>query len=184
MSPLSASSGYDQALSSAYSTGSTSPISPQDTANALHRTPYPFSNVAGISPTSIENGHPAFNDLLDRRNSTEDHFNDFGINGFGAASQSRFPSDFGPSSSSAMMRQKHASDMFRHIAPQATHGFKVEPTSNTGFQDGYQYAMGNPQADLPLRLPVTTMGVDETLSRMKLQSHPGQGGTDLQSFIR
>ena len=115
--------------------------------------------------------------MLDRRGSGNDHFDGgFGMNGnFGA--QSHFPQD----SSSMSIRSRNGPDsMFRHVAPQATHGVKFEQGTN-GFQENYQYPGGNPQADL--RLPITTMGVDETLSRMKLQSHP-QGGTDLQSFIR
>lgn len=153
----------------------------KDPANSLHRPPY---NFTGVVPSNVENAHATFNDLiLDRRPSNNDHLDDFGLNGaFGGPS--RFPGDFShPSGSSMPMRTKPGPEVFRHVAPHATHGFKVEP-SNSSFQDGYQYGVSAPQSELSLRLPVTAMGVDETLSRMKLQPHSGQGGTDLQSFIR
>lgn len=108
---------------------------------------------------------------------------DFGLNGtFGGPS--RFPVDFPHASGSSIpIRSKPGPEVFRHVAPHATHGFKVE-SNNSNFQDNYQYGVSAPQSELSLRLPVTAMGVDETLSRMKLQPHSGQGGTDLQSFIR
>jgi hypothetical protein len=96
-------------------------------------------------------------------------------------SASRFSSDFAHGPNGPMSIHSKP-EVFRHVAPQATHAFKIEPTS--GFQDGYSYGMAGPQNELSLRLPVTAMGVDETLSRMKLQGHPGQAGNDLQSFIR
>lgn len=182
-------------LSSSYNGGSGSPVSPPDSASALHRSPYSFSNVPGISPTTVEKvpqefGHAGFQELmLDRRPSNPEHFDDFGLNvpnGFvGAQSRiSGFPSDFShPSAGALPIRPKQPVEMFRHVAPQATHGFKIEPNS-AALQDSYQYGLGGPQSDLALRLPVTTMGVDETLSRMKLQAHSGSTGTDLQSFIR
>ena len=166
-----------------------SPVSPQE--NTLHRPSYHFSTVPGMTPAPVDKvsqeygSHPAFNELmLDRRPSNPEHFDDFGLNmpNFGAQNRvSGFSPEF--SSNGMPIRPKPSLEMFRHVAPQATHGFKVEPSSS-GFQDGFQYGMGGAQSDLALRLPVTAMGVDETLSRMKLQPPPGAGGTDLQSFIR
>ena len=188
-------------LSSSYSGGSGSPVPPQDSATVLHRASYSFSSVPGVAPPTVDkvsqdyNGPAAFSELmLDRRPSNPEHFDDFGLNArnvFGGAPQTRisepmagFPADFSHASGAALPpRQKSSLEMFCHVAPQATHGFKIE-SNNPGFQEGYQYGLGVPQGDLALRLPVTTMGVDETLSRMKLQAHPGSGGTDLQSFIR
>ncbi|KII92822.1 hypothetical protein PLICRDRAFT_37612 [Plicaturopsis crispa FD-325 SS-3] len=193
---------YDMmsSMSSSYSSGKVSPLTPSDAVGGLHHSPGFPSLAKEFSP---QHGFP---DLMpDRRMSNvsngsypPDYPEDYGMSSVNAGlpfnpalpphfqeprlgryhSDGRFPHQSGPPSTiPSQMHHNHGPDVLRGVAPQATHAFQPE---NGGYDDMSQY-MPNPHGDMSLRMP----SVDETLARMKLQSQVGMaGGNDLQTFIR
>ncbi|KAG0694443.1 LAG1-DNAbind-domain-containing protein [Suillus ampliporus] len=71
----------------------------------------------------------------------------------------------------------HIPNMFRGVAPQATHSFRAD-SDIPGYED-VQY-FGNPHTDMSLRMP----SIGDSLPGMR-NGHPGMGSSnDLQAFIR
>lgn len=170
-------------LSSSYSSGKVSPLTPNDSVIGLQST----SGFPGLSNGVGKDGFPSsYNDLIgDRRTSNvstgsfqSDYHDEFGTNGaLGLGFSSSLPPfqeriSHYPGASGL---HRPPIDMMRGVNPHATHG------SLSGFEDFNSIAPGT---DLALRMPGQNIGVDETLSRMKLQPHVSMNATDLQSFIR
>jgi recombining binding protein suppressor of hairless len=185
-------------LSSSYSSGKPSPITPSD-VNGLPHSGFPFSNGQ-----SKDYSHPGYHDsMLDRRLSNvsgsgySSEFNDdfgsigvnsnLGLNGFSSSglppfpdrlgrvqSESRFNSTVPPLGTTAHLGQNHSPDLIRGVAPQATHAF--QPDTRLPSFDDMQFMTPSPAVDYPLRLPAS---VDENMARLRLQ-----GAGDLQTFIR
>ncbi|KAF9010542.1 hypothetical protein BDQ17DRAFT_1387775 [Cyathus striatus] len=179
-------------LSSSYSSGKVSPLTPSDPVPGLHHS-------SGFPPVSGKDFAPhSYPDLADRRlpgvngGYPSDFPEDYPIGNMGgnlpfASNPSlqqypdrigRFPSDrfgsSGPQSSvPSHLPPNHGSDMMRGVAPHATHGVSA--------YDDMHYMTPNPHSDMALRMPT----VDETMARMKLHGHPIMGAAnDLQTFIR
>ncbi|KIP08395.1 hypothetical protein PHLGIDRAFT_29566 [Phlebiopsis gigantea 11061_1 CR5-6] len=178
-------------LSSSYSSGKPSPITPNDVSGLPHPSSFPFSNAQSKDFPS----HPSYHDpMLDRRlsnvngSSYSNEFNDdfnslsvnsgLGINGFPSnlpfpdrlGRDSRFPnSTIPPLSAPSHLTQNHNSELIRGVAPQAT--FRPE-TTLPSFDD-MGFMAPNP---VDYRLPAS---VDENMARLRLQ-----GAGDLQTFIR
>lgn len=172
-------------LSSSYSSGKVSPLTPNDPVIGLQNSPG-FPNIGG---GGVSKDFSNYNDLIgDRRRSSvssgsfqsdfHDDFNGNGALGLG----------FPPPSSLQHFQERishfpggqmhhHSSvDMMRGVNPHATHG-------GVGFDDMGPFPSISPATDLLRTMPSHGMGVDE-LSR-KLQVHAGMAAaTDLQSFIR
>lgn len=169
-------------LSSSYSSGKVSPLTPNDPVIGLQSSPG-FPNLGG----GVSKDFPSnYNDLIgDRRASSvssgsfqSDFHDDFSGNG---ALGLGFP----PPSSLQHFQERishfpgggqlhHRSSL---VNPHAPHG-------GVGFDDMGPFPSISPATDLSIRtMPGHGMGVDE-LSR-KLQVHAGMAAaTDLQSFIR
>ncbi|PAV18769.1 LAG1-DNAbind-domain-containing [Pyrrhoderma noxium] len=142
-------------LSSSYSSGKVSPLTPNDSVIGLQST----SGFPGLSNGVGKDGFPSsYNDLIGDRRTSNVSTGSF---------QSDYHDEFG--------LHRPPIDMMRGVNPHATHG------SLSGFEDFNSIAPGT---DLALRMPGQSIGVDETLSRMKLQPHVSMNATDLQSFIR
>lgn len=178
-------------LSSSYSSGKPSPITPNDVGGLPHGG-FPFSN----GQSKEFPGHPNFHDpLLERRMSgmngsgyssdfNNDDYNPMGVspslgmNGFHTPTAlqydrlGRVPNDARYSNSNMSHMQSHGPELIRGVAPQATH---YRTDSSLPPFDDMQF-MPNPQVDYPLRLP---SGVDGDMARLRLQ-----GAGDLQTFIR
>lgn len=191
--PSSNSNPYDLigSLSSSYSSGKPSPITPNDVSGLPHSSGFPFSNGQSKDFPS----HPGYHETsFDRRLSNvsgsgyssdyNDEYNSMGVNpGLGLSNfppsglpfpdrlgrDSRFPSSLPPP---GHLNQNHGPDLVRGVAPQAT--FRPE-TTLPSFDD-MGFMPPNPTIDYPLRLPAS---VDENMARLRLQ-----GAGDLQSFIR
>ena len=179
-------------LSSSYSSGKPSPITPNDVSGLPHASGFPFSNGQSKDFPS----HPSYHEpMLDRRlsnvngSSYSNEFNDdfnslsvnsgLGINGFPSnlpfpdrlGRDSRFPnSTIPPLSAPSHLTQNHSPELIRGVAPQAT--FRPE-TTLPSFDD-MGFMAPNPAVDY--RLPAS---VDENMARLRLQ-----GAGDLQTFIR
>ena len=190
-------------LSSSYSSGKPSPLTPNDPVGTLqHNSGFPFS--AGTPSKEFSPHHNFPDSILDRRLSTvsngySSEFNEdySGLNvntglGLGAfpPSQSavqqfqdrlgRMPNDsrysaagVPPLSVPTHLHQGHSSDLIRGVAPQATHSYR--PENGMSSYDDIPQFLPNPQVDFPLRIH----SVDENLARLRLQ-----GAGDLQTFIR
>jgi hypothetical protein len=192
-------------LPSSYSSGKVSPLTPSDPVMGLQNSPG-FPSLPGAN--GVAKDYPSqYSDLLaDRRHSNagsfqSDFHDDFGNGALGLggfpppqSSLQHFQERLGryepnghypgtaPSAGSVPSQLHHrpSLDMIRGVNPHATHG------GVGGYDDmGSPFPPMNPTTDLALRMPGQNIGVDETLSRMKLQAHVGMGAaTDLQSFIR
>lgn len=185
-------------LSSSYSSGKPSPLTPNDAVGSLqHNSGFPFS--AGTSSKDFSPHHSFQDPILDRRLSTVSNgytseFNEdysglsvntgLGLGGFNPApvqqfqdrlgrmqNDSRYPSaGVPPLSVPTHLHQSHNNDLIRGVAPQATHSYRPE-NGMSSYDDMNQF-LPNPQVDFPLRM-------DENLARLRLQ-----GAGDLQTFIR
>ncbi|KAH9949603.1 LAG1-DNAbind-domain-containing protein [Amylocystis lapponica] len=194
--------GYDMinGLSSSYSSGKPSPLTPNDgLAGLSHSSAFPFNGQ------SKDFSHPGFQDVLDRRlnnvsngsyqSDFSDDYNNMGVNpamglGFPPSSVQQFQERMGrmqgdarfqssmvpPLAMTPHMHQNNGADILRGVAPHATHNFR--PDGGVSYDDIPQFMAPNPHIDFPLRMPT----VDETLSRMRLQT--SAAATDLQTFIR
>ncbi|KZT10953.1 LAG1-DNAbind-domain-containing protein [Laetiporus sulphureus 93-53] len=192
----SGSPSYDMinGMSSSYSSGKPSPLTPSDGIGNFHHSPgFPFSN----GQSKDFHSHNGFSDVVDRRPSSGSYPSDFnedygGMNvnsamglGFSPSqlqqfqgrmqSDSRYPSVVPPLTVPTHMHQ--GADAMRGVNPHATHGFRSDG-GVPSYDDMPQYLAPNPSIDFPLRIP----SVD--LSRMRLQQSPTSGASDLQSFIR
>ncbi|GBE80676.1 predicted protein [Sparassis crispa] len=180
--------------SSSYSSGKPSPLTPSDGIPSLHYSPGGF-------PNQNKDFHSTFPDVQDRRMSNvstgsyqSEYNTDYGAMGINSAMGIGFPPSqvhqfqdrlrmqpdtrFSGAMVSSMqgslpahLHQSHPADLMRGVNPHATHAFRSEGMS---YDDLPAYMTPNPHVDFPIRIP----SVDETLSRMRLQS------TDLQTFIR
>ncbi|KAA1474216.1 LAG1-DNAbind-domain-containing protein [Dentipellis sp. KUC8613] len=184
---------YDMmSMSSSYSSGKVTPLTPNDPLGGMQHSPFaPTPN--GIKQDYSHN----FPDLMsDRRLSSSNGYqpdmqDDFGLGvnsslGFGAGSLSSFPERMGRYPADSMFTQhqspplhphshSHSPELLRGVAPQATH---YRPEGPSSFDDTMSpYLVPNPQSDLGLHVPV--------LNGMHLQNQNGLGAaTDLQTFIR
>lgn len=172
-------------LSSSYSSGKVSPLTPNDPVSNLHHS-NGFSSVAPGKDFSQN-----YTEMQDRRLSSVNpsgYQNDFaedytmgslnnGLN-FPQSSLQHFPNRFpdtrfnhGGTAMPAHISGSHGPDIMRGVAPHVTHSYGEVP----------HYISPSPHTDMSLRVPT----VDETLARMKLQGHSLMGQpNDLQSFIR
>ncbi|KIK44007.1 hypothetical protein CY34DRAFT_803135 [Suillus luteus UH-Slu-Lm8-n1] len=192
------SSTYDMMSNVSYSSGKVSPLTPNDAMTGIQQSPV-FPHSLGINghQKDFSNGHSYPELLNDRRVSGvsgtgfhNDFSDDYGMNG-GAGyppsalqpfqdrmrlqPDSRFSHPGLPPSVPSHMG--HSPDMFRGVAPQATHSFR--PDSGLPGYDDVQY-FGNPHADMSLRMP----GIGDGFPGMR-NGHPGMGSSnDLQAFIR
>ncbi|KAI0930485.1 hypothetical protein AcV5_007177 [Taiwanofungus camphoratus] len=186
-------------LSSSYSSGRPSPLTPSDGMGSFQQSPsFPFSSG------QAKDFHPqnGYQDGIDRRlnngsagsyqSDFSDDYGSMGVNpGMGLAfppppqmqqfqdrmarlqTDSRFPSSVVPPLTvPTHMHQTPGADLMRGVNPHATHGFRSEGPLPS-YDDMQPFLAPNPQVDFPLRIP----SVDE-LSRMRPQA------TDLQTFIR
>ena len=190
-------------LPSSYSSGKVSPLTPSDPIIGLQNSPG-FPGLPG-GPNGVGKDFPTnYGDMIsDRRSSNvsagsfqSDFHDEFGAGALGLGfpppsslqhfqdrmgrfePNAHFP---GPNGQSASVPPLHRSslDMMRGVNPHATHG------GVGGYEDMGPFPSMAPTSDLALRMPGQGIGVDETLSRMKLQPHVGMAAaTDLQSFIR
>ncbi|KAG5219576.1 LAG1-DNAbind-domain-containing protein [Salix suchowensis] len=169
-------------MSSAYSSGKVSPLTPSDPVGGLqHSSPFPPGK-------DFSNPHQYPDLISDRRLSgvsngsyPSDFDGDYSMGAVGTALPSRrhlfitsltgtVPSHLSPS---------HNDDILRGVAPQATNSFREGGVN--GFPDIPHYLGSNPHPELPLRMPA----VDETLARMRIHGHSVMGASnDLQTFIR
>lgn len=180
---------YDMinSLSSSYSSGKGSPLTPNDPVGGLHHpSAFPGSN----KDYSSQN----YPDMPDRRMSnvsSPNYQNEFSeeyaispINGMPFQLQhfqerlgrfqpgDRFNHSGPPTTVPSHIPPGHS------VAPHATHSFREGGMS--GYDDMPHY-MNSGHQDMSLRMPT----VDETLARMKLQGHSIMGSSnDLQTFIR
>jgi recombining binding protein (suppressor of hairless) len=190
---------YDmlQTMPSSYSNGKVSPLTPSD--------PHPYTPVS--AKEYAQQQQPGYSDLLtDRRLSNTyptDYHDEYAVNGNSAISPHPFST-----------RYQHDTLRYPDTSPSShIHPSGVPPQSTTqayradsamqgyGGSDiaHYHNHIGNhhshphsrphphPHADLSIRMPPPPpTSVDETLARMKLQSHSGMGSAagDLLSFIR
>ena len=192
--------GLVDGLPSSYSSGKVSPLTPSDTVMGLQNSPG-FPTLPGSN--GVGKDYPSqYPDLLDRRHSNagsfqsdfHDDFSNGGLGlGFPAPQQSlqhfqdrlgryepngHYPGAAPAASAPSQLHHRQSLDMIRGVNPHVTHG-------GVGFDEMNQFQPMNPTTELALRMPGQSIGVDETLSRMKLQPHVGMGSaTDLQSFIR
>jgi hypothetical protein len=192
------SSTYDMMSNVSYSSGKVSPLTPNDAMTGIQQSPV-FPHSLGINghQKDFSNGHSYPELINDRRVSGvsgtgfhNDFSDDYGMNG-GAGyppsalqpfqdrmrlqPDSRFSHSGLPPSVPSHMG--HSPDMFRGVAPQATHSFR--PDSGLPGYDDVQY-FGNPHADMSLRMP----GIGDGFPGMR-NGHPGMGSSnDLQAFIR
>lgn len=180
-------------ISSSYSSGKVSPLTPNDSVGSLHHSPaFPPS----VGSKDFPHGFPEL--ITDRRLSNSSGGNypsDYPDEYMGNLNNglpfpsvqnypdrlSRFQGDRFPHSGPAPTVGSHVShhngDILRSVAPHATHSFRPDQ----GYDDMSHHMGQNPHADLSLRMP----SVDETLARMRLQGHPIMGASnDLQTFIR
>ncbi|TFL01582.1 hypothetical protein BDV98DRAFT_507092 [Pterulicium gracile] len=168
-----ASAQYDM-MTSTYSSGKVSPITPSDNG-AIHYSQLPKD----FSPSS------PYRDILSERrlpSYNSDYQDDFNGLTFSpplanyASERARYPDARYQAPSS----QASATDLLRGVAPHATHSFRPDPTST--YDTISQYMDTSPHSEIPLRMPT----VDETLARMKLQQGSSStiGSTDLPTFIR
>lgn len=183
-------------MSSSYSSGKVSPLTPSDPVGGLHG-PTGFPPVGGKD-------FPGFSDVGDRRLpsvATNGYQSDFpedyamgNMNNNGLSFPSsqlqpfqervgRFSDGRFPSSTPNVpphLQHSHSSDIMRGVNPHATtHSFRDAPVS--GYDEIPSYLHPNPHSDMGIRIPT----VDDPLSRMKLQGHPIMGtSNDLQTFIR
>ncbi|KAH7911980.1 LAG1-DNAbind-domain-containing protein [Hygrophoropsis aurantiaca] len=191
---------YDviSSVPSSYSSGKGSPLTPSDPMTGIQHSPV-FPHSIGSSK-DFSNGH-AYPDLLpDRRLSNmsggsyhSEFPDDYGLNngsGYPSAVQhfqdrmggrfqpdSRFPHSSLPPTSVPSHLQH--SEMFRGVAPQATHSFRPD-TGLPGYDEMPQYMGPNPHADMSLRMP----GIGDSFQGMR-PGQPGMGASnDLQTFIR
>jgi hypothetical protein len=194
----SASNSYDIMSNVSYSSGKVSPLTPNDAMNGIQQSPvFPHSMSINGHQKDFPNGHAYPEILTDRRVSgvggaayhsefSEDHY---GMNGAAYPPSALQPFQdrmrFQPESRfshsglppSVPSHMGHSPDMFRGVAPQATHSFR--PDSGLPGYDDIQY-LGNPHADMSLRMP----GIGDGFPSMR-NGHPGMGGSnDLQAFIR
>jgi recombining binding protein (suppressor of hairless) len=191
----SASNSYDIMSNVSYSSGKVSPLTPNDTMTGIQQSPvFPHSMSINGHQKDFSNGHTYPELLTDRRVSGvgggvyhSEFSDDYGMNGAGYPpsalqpfqdrmrfqAESRFSHSGLPPSVPSHMG--HSPDMFRGVAPQATHSFRPD-SGLPGYDDMY---LGNPHADMSLRMP----GIDG-FSSMR-NGHPGMGSSnDLQAFIR
>ncbi|EPQ57307.1 LAG1-DNAbind-domain-containing protein [Gloeophyllum trabeum ATCC 11539] len=178
------SNSYDMihSLSSSYSSGKVSPLTPSD-PSIQHSPVFPGNLGPNVISKDFPGQHP-FPDV-DRRlpnsNFPSDFHEDYavGVNGglglgFNGPAQhlGRFPMD---SRFPSQMQHHGHHEMLQGVSPQATH---FRPNGIPGFDDG-QFMNPNPQNDLRL-----SMGSDDHL----LAGIRGLGGfnsaNDLQTFIR
>ncbi|KAH8119101.1 LAG1-DNAbind-domain-containing protein [Phellopilus nigrolimitatus] len=183
-------------LPSSYSSGKVSPLTPNDSVIGLQNSP----GFPGLSNGINKDSFASYGDLIsDRRGSNvstgsfqSDFHDDFVGNGNGALGlgfppqpslqhfQERITHFPGGPHGTSHLHHRASLDMMRGVNPHATHGGGVG-----GFDDMSSFSSIAPGSDLALRMPGQNIGVDETLSRMKLQAHVGMSAaTDLQSFIR
>ena len=183
-------------MTSSYSSGKPSPLTPNDTVGGLqHSSAFTFGG-GQLKDYPSSNG---FTDVLDRRMSSlstgsypsdynNDDYNGMSVNpglglGFPASStlppfqgrmaqDSRYPqSVIPPLSLPSHLHQNHTPDHLLHgVSPQAMHHHFREGGDLPSFM------APNPSVDFPLRMPL-----DDPMSRVRMG--PG-GATDLQTFIR
>lgn len=193
----SASTPYDIMSNVSYSSGKVSPLTPNDAMTGIQQSPvFPHSMNINGHQKDFSNGHAYPELLTDRR-----------VSGVGGQYHNDFPDDYGlnngaPYPPSALQpfqdrmrfqpesrfahsglppsvpsHMGHSPDMFRGVAPQATHSFR--PDSGLPGYDDIQY-LGNPHADMSLRMP----GIGDGFPSMR-NGHLGMGSSnDLQAFIR
>ncbi|KAJ8457614.1 hypothetical protein ONZ45_g18246 [Pleurotus djamor] len=172
-------------MSSAYSSGKVSPLTPSDPVGGLHHPSFP--------PGKDFNPSHQYPDLIPGRRMSgvsngsfpSDFHDDYPMsvsNGlpFPPPSLSHFPDrrfHQDQPSVPSHMPPNHNGDVLRGVAPHATHDFR-----DNGFNDDMPHYMpSNPHPVVPLRMPA----VDETLARMRIQGHSVMGASnDLQTFIR
>lgn len=180
-------------LSSSYSSGKPSPITPSDVSALPHSSGFPFSN--GQSK-DFPPHHSYHEPMLDRRISNASGYsNDFndefgsmgvnhglGLNGFPPSGLPPFPDRLGrvqnesrypnstvpPLTATSHLTQSHSPELIRGVAPQATH--------LPSFDDMNFMGASPTVYDPPLRLPAS---VNDDMARLRLQ-----GSGDLQTFIR
>ena len=191
----SASNSYDIMSNVSYSSGKVSPLTPNDPMSGIQQSPiFPHSMGINGHQKDFSNPHSYPELLADRRISAPpyhtDFSDDYAITNSSAyppsalqpfqdrmrfQPESRFPHSAIPPSVPSHLA--HSPDMFRGVAPQATHSFR--PDSGLPAYDDMQY-LGNPHVDMSLRM--SAMG--DGFSSMR-NGHPSMGSSnDLQAFIR
>ncbi|KAG9220690.1 hypothetical protein CCMSSC00406_0003789 [Pleurotus cornucopiae] len=178
-------------MSSAYSSGKVSPLTPSDPVGGLqHSSPFPPGK-------DFSNSHQYPDLISDRRLSgvsngsyPSDFDGDYPMGAVGTAlpfpqapplhhfSDRRFHNG-PPQTVPSHLPPSHNDDILRGVAPQATNSFREGGVN--GFPDIPHYLGSNPHPEIPLRMPA----VDETLARMRIHGHSVMGASnDLQTFIR
>ncbi|KAF8623071.1 hypothetical protein AX15_006489 [Amanita polypyramis BW_CC] len=184
-------------ISSSYSSGKVSPLTPSDPVGGLH-------GPSGFPPSIGNKDFSGYPDIGDRRlpsvvpNGYHSDFpEDYALGNISSGLPSFPPSQlqpfqervgrfsdgrFAPSASNVPphLQQTHSAEMMRGVNPHATtHSFR--DTQVSGYDEIPSYLQSNPHNDMAIRMPP----IDDPLSRMKLQGHPIMGtSNDLQTFIR
>ncbi|KDQ57800.1 hypothetical protein JAAARDRAFT_130697 [Jaapia argillacea MUCL 33604] len=189
---------YDvvHSLSSSYSSGKVSPLTPSDSIPSVQHSPV-FPTTLGSNGLPKDFGsHHSFADMVaDRRLSNVNNgsyppefHEEYGVGvpgGLGLGFPSNGSQPLGrysldsrfPTSSIPSQLQHHSHDIMQGVSPQATNGFRPH---GMGYDDVHHFLNPNPQMDMSLRMP----GVDGAMARMGLHGPGGMSANDLQTFIR